>query len=131
MARSVLSRCWMGSDLSAVSAAPRRLSPASSRPDPTASFAVTISTEDVGADKPSPDAHLEVALRLDVRPLRFAAVEGSTTGRRAARVAGTRVVTLPTRSVPPDPTELDRAAAVSGSIDELTDRVVDPTGARQ
>jgi hypothetical protein len=38
-----------------------------------------------------------------------------------------RVIAVPTRTYPPDPGELDRADAVVGSLDELTDGVVDPT----
>jgi HAD superfamily hydrolase (TIGR01509 family) len=97
----------------------------------TDSFTVAISTEEVGAGKPSPEVYLEVVRRLGVPPERCAAVEDSTNGLRAARTAGLRVVAVPTRSYPPDPTELARADVVIGSLDELTDRVVDPTGARQ
>jgi HAD superfamily hydrolase (TIGR01509 family) len=94
----------------------------------TASFPVAISTEEVGAGKPSPEVYLEVARRLGVRPQRCAAVEDSTNGLRAARAAGLRVIAVPTQSYPPDPDELARADAVIGSLDELTDRVVDPNG---
>lgn len=97
----------------------------------TDSFAVVISTEEVGAGKPSPDVYLEVVRRLGVRPERCAAVEDSTNGLRAARTAGLRVIAVPTRSYPPDPAELARADAVIGSLDDLTNRVVDPTGARR
>ena len=97
----------------------------------TDSFAVVISTEEVGVGKPSPDVYLEVVRRLGVRPERCAAVEDSTNGLRAARTAGLRVIAVPTRSYPPDPAELARADAVIGSLDDLTNRVVDPTGARR
>lgn len=89
-------------------------------------FQVTLSTEDVGAGKPAPDVYLEVARRLDIPPERWAAVEDSTNGLRAARAAGMRVVAVPTRSYPPDPDELARADAVIPSLDELTDTVIDP-----
>jgi beta-phosphoglucomutase-like phosphatase (HAD superfamily) len=68
-----------------------------------------------------------VARRLGVRPERWAAVEDSTNGLRAARAAGMRVVAVPTDSYPPDPDELALADAVIFSLDELTEPVVDPS----
>ncbi len=92
-----------------------------------AAFRVTLSTEEVRAGKPAPDVYLEVARRLGVPSERCAAVEDSTNGLRAAQAAGMRVIAVPTRSYPPDRAELDRASAVLGSLDELTEAVVDPT----
>jgi beta-phosphoglucomutase-like phosphatase (HAD superfamily) len=91
-----------------------------------ASFRVTVSTEEVGPGKPAPDVYLAAARRLGTDPERCAAVEDSTNGLRSARAAGLRVVAVPTRSYPPDPAELARADAVIGSLDELTDGVIDP-----
>jgi HAD superfamily hydrolase (TIGR01509 family) len=90
-------------------------------------FAVALSTEEVGAGKPAPDVYLEVARRLDVPAPDCAAIEDSTNGLRAARAAGMRVIAVPTRTYPPEPDELARADAVVGSLDELTDGVVDPS----
>jgi HAD superfamily hydrolase (TIGR01509 family) len=95
--------------------------------DLEASFATTLSTEEVGAGKPAPDVYLEVARRLGVPPDRCTAVEDSTNGLRSARAAGMRVVAVPTRSFPPDPAELARADAVIPTLAELTDEVVDPS----
>lgn len=92
-----------------------------------ACFSVTLSTEEMSAGKPSPEVYLEVARRLHTPPERCAAVEDSTNGLRAARDAGLRVIAVPTRTYPPDPAELARADAVIRSLDELTDRVIDPT----
>lgn len=89
-------------------------------------FRVTVSTEEVGPGKPAPDVYLEAARRLGTAPERCAAVEDSTNGLRSARSAGLRVVAVPTRSYPPDRAELARADAVIGSLDELTDAVIDP-----
>ncbi len=89
-------------------------------------FRVTVSTEEVGPGKPAPDVYLAAARRLGTVPDRCAAVEDSTNGLRSARAAGLRVVAVPTRSYPPDPAELARADAVIGSLDELTDGVIDP-----
>jgi HAD superfamily hydrolase (TIGR01509 family) len=91
------------------------------------SFRVTLSTEQVGAGKPAPDVYLEVAERLGIPPGRWAAVEDSTNGLRAARAAGMRVVAVPTDSYPPDSDELSRADAVIASLDDLTEAVVDPS----
>ena len=90
-------------------------------------FSVALSTEQVGAGKPAPDVYLEVARRLGVPAGRCAAVEDSTNGLRAARAAGMRVIAVPTRTYPLDAGELARADAVVGSLDELTDGVVDPS----
>ena len=94
--------------------------------DLRACFRVTLSTEEVGAGKPAPDVYLEVARRLGIPPGRWAAVEDSTNGLRAARAAGMRVVAVPTRSYPPEPDELARADAVIASLDDLTETVIDP-----
>lgn len=93
------------------------------------SFAVTLSTEEVGAGKPAPDVYLTVAQRLGTPPGRCAAVEDSTNGLRAARAAGMRVIAVPTASFPPDPAELAHADAVIESLHDLTPTVVDPTAA--
>jgi HAD superfamily hydrolase (TIGR01509 family) len=90
-------------------------------------FATTLSTEEVGAGKPAPDAYLVVADRLGVPPDRCAAVEDSTNGLRAALAAGMRVIAVPTRSYPPAPDVLARAHAVLPSLDALTPAVVDPS----
>jgi HAD superfamily hydrolase (TIGR01509 family) len=89
-------------------------------------FRVTMSTEEVGVGKPAPDIYLEVARRLEVDPGRAAAVEDSTNGLRAALAAGLRVIAVPTKSFPPAPDVLARAAAVVASLAEITDAVVDP-----
>ncbi|HYZ03159.1 MAG TPA: HAD family phosphatase, partial [Candidatus Binatia bacterium] len=47
-----------------------------------ASFAVTVSSEEVPHGKPAPDVYLEAARRLGVRPARCAAVEDSSNGLR-------------------------------------------------
>jgi HAD superfamily hydrolase (TIGR01509 family) len=93
----------------------------------TPCFSVALSTEEVGSGKPAPDVYLEVARRLRVPADRCAAVEDSTNGLRAARAAGMRVIAVPTPTYPPDPGELARADAVVGSLDELSESVVDPS----
>jgi HAD superfamily hydrolase (TIGR01509 family) len=83
-------------------------------------FGATVSGEEVEHGKPAPDIYLEAARRLGVDPARSAAVEDSTNGLRAAAAAGMRVVALPNREFPPTNDALALAAAVLGSLEELT-----------
>ncbi|HEX4672724.1 MAG TPA: HAD family phosphatase, partial [Solirubrobacteraceae bacterium] len=50
-------------------------------------FTVTVSGDEVARGKPSPDVYLEAARKLDVDPVRAAAVEDSTNGLRAGAAA--------------------------------------------
>ncbi len=50
----------------------------------TSLFETTVSSEEVPRGKPAPDVYLEAARRLDVAPVRCAAVEDSANGIRAA-----------------------------------------------
>lgn len=86
-----------------------------------ASFAVTVSSEEVPRGKPAPDVYLEAARRLDVQPARCAAVEDSGNGIRAAHAAGMLVVAYPNRHYPPADDALALADAVLGSLDELAE----------
>lgn len=85
---------------------------------------VTVSSEEVERGKPAPDVYLETTRRLGVDPARTAAVEDSTNGLRSAAAAGMRVIAIPNDAHPPDPEVLPLAAAVLGSISELTPAVV-------
>lgn len=80
---------------------------------------VAVSSEQVDAGKPSPDVYLEAARRLDIAPMRCAAVEDSTNGLRAALAARMAVVAVPNPHFPPDPNVLAEAAAVIDDITEL------------
>jgi HAD superfamily hydrolase (TIGR01509 family) len=88
-------------------------------------FAATVSSEEVPAGKPAPDVYLEAARRLQVEPVRCAAVEDSHNGIRSARSAGMRVVAIPNSHFPPDPDALALADVVLGSLAELTPAAVD------
>ena len=85
---------------------------------------VTVSSEEVAGGKPAPDVYLETARRLGVDPERSAAVEDSTNGLKSAAAAGMRVIAIPNDAHPPAPDGLELAAAVLGSIDELTPDVI-------
>jgi HAD superfamily hydrolase (TIGR01509 family) len=87
--------------------------------DLTASFDVTVSSEDVPRGKPAPDVYLEAARRLGVEPARCAAVEDSASGIRAAHAAGMRVIAYPNRHYPPPADALGLADVVLDSVAEL------------
>ena len=82
-------------------------------------FEATVSSEEVRRGKPWPDVYLEAARRLNVPTSRCAAVEDSTSGIRAARAAGMRVLAYPNRHYPPPPAALALADRVLRSLAEL------------
>ena len=88
-------------------------------------FAVTVSSEEVGRGKPSPDVYLEAVRRLEVEPPNAAAVEDSGNGIRSAHAAGLRVVAIPNAHFPPDEEALALADVVD-SLNDLTPGVIDP-----
>jgi HAD superfamily hydrolase (TIGR01509 family) len=92
-------------------------------------FRATVSSEEVARGKPAPDVYLEACRRLQVEPGRAAAVEDSSSGLRAARAAGMRVLAIPNRRYPPSPEALAAADVVLPSLAYLWPRVVDPTRA--
>jgi HAD superfamily hydrolase (TIGR01509 family) len=91
-------------------------------------FRATVSSEEVGHGKPAPDVYLEATRRLGVEPARAAAVEDSTSGIRAARAAGMRVVAIPNRTFPPDADALAAADVVLDSLTELTAETIEAPG---
>ena len=90
------------------------------------SFAATVSSEEVSRGKPAPDVYLEAARRLDVEPVRCAAVEDSENGISSAKAAGMRTIAIPNPRYPPAEDALAESDLVLGSIDELTPEVVEP-----
>jgi len=90
----------------------------------TSSFRVSVSTEEVTAGKPSPAVYLEAARRLGVDPRHGVAIEDSSNGLRAAAAAGLRVVAVPNVAFPPAEDALGLAAAVVGSLDDVTAELV-------
>ncbi len=85
----------------------------------TACFSTTVSSEEVGRGKPSPDVYLEAARRLGTEPSRCAAIEDSTSGIHAAHAAGMYVVAYPNRHYPPAADALALADAVVDDLDQL------------
>jgi HAD superfamily hydrolase (TIGR01509 family) len=88
-------------------------------------FQVTLSSEEVPRGKPAPDAYIETARRLGVRPEACVAVEDSANGLRAARAAGMAVIALPNPHYPPGDEELAGADVRIGSLHELTPELVE------
>ena len=90
-----------------------------------ASFAVTLSTEQVARGKPAPDIYLAVAARLGRLPQACAAVEDSANGLRSAAAAGLRVISVPRPRYPPDPDALKLAGLVLTGLNQLTPAAVE------
>jgi HAD superfamily hydrolase (TIGR01509 family) len=87
-------------------------------------FAVSVSTEEVGAGKPSPAVYQEATRRLGVEPARAVAIEDSTNGLRSAARAGLAVIAVPNGAYPPADDALALAAAVVRSLDEISPELV-------
>ena len=88
-------------------------------------FRVTISSEEVGRGKPSPDVYLEVAARLGADAARCVAVEDSSNGLRAAAAAGMAVIAVPNPHYPPAPDALALAEATVMTPGEVTPALVE------
>jgi HAD superfamily hydrolase (TIGR01509 family) len=93
-----------------------------------ACFAAVVSSEEVRRGKPAPDVYLAAAAALGVAARDCVAVEDSANGIRSARAAGARTIAVPNRRFPPGPDALALAAAVLGSLTELTPAVVRSVG---
>jgi HAD superfamily hydrolase (TIGR01509 family) len=87
-------------------------------------FEVTVSTEEVGAGKPSPAVYREVVRRLGVAPEQTAAIEDSSNGLRSAHAAGLVVVALPHDAFPPAPDALALADIEVRELAELTPQLL-------
>ncbi len=88
-------------------------------------FRVSVSTEEVEAGKPSPVVYREVVRRLGVPAAQAVAIEDSSNGLRSAAGAGLRVIAVPNPAFPPADDALGLAAAVVGSLDEITEQLVE------
>jgi HAD superfamily hydrolase (TIGR01509 family) len=94
-------------------------------------FTVTVSGDEVARGKPSPDVYLEAARKLDVDPVRAAAVEDSTNGLRAGAAAGMLVIAVPNREFPPADDALALASLVVDSVGELTPDLIEEAAVRR
>jgi HAD superfamily hydrolase (TIGR01509 family) len=91
-------------------------------------FRVSVSTEEVPAGKPSPAVYREVVRRLGVEPRRTIAIEDSSNGLRSAARAGLTVIAKPDPAFPPAEDALELAAAVVGSLEEISPQLVASMG---
>lgn len=83
-------------------------------------FAVSVSTEEVGAGKPSPAVYQTVVRRLGVDPGQAIAIEDSSNGLRSAATAGLGVLAVPHAAFPPSGDALALADVVVDSLNEIT-----------
>ncbi len=93
-----------------------------------ASFAATMSTEEVPRGKPAPDIYLAVSGALGIDPRRGAAIEDSANGLRSAAAAGLAVVAVPHPRYPPGPDALALASVVLPGLAGLTPQVIENLG---
>jgi HAD superfamily hydrolase (TIGR01509 family) len=97
----------------------------------TECFSATVSGDEVARGKPSPDVYLEAARKVDVDPVRAAAVEDSTNGLRAGAAAGMLVIAVPNREFPPADDALALASLVVDSVGELTPDLIEEAAVRR
>jgi HAD superfamily hydrolase (TIGR01509 family) len=93
-------------------------------------FQVSVSTEEVGAGKPSPAVYQTVVGRLGVDPGQAIAIEDSSNGLRSAASAGLGVLAVPHAAFPPSEDALALADVVVDSLDEITVELVASMGHR-
>ena len=93
-------------------------------------FVVSVSTEEVGAGKPSPAVYQAVVQRLGVDCFQAVAIEDSSNGLRSAAAAGLAVLAVPNAAFPPAEDALALADVVVNSLDEITLELVGSVGRR-
>lgn len=94
-------------------------------------FQVSVSTEEVGAGKPSPAVYQTALQRLGVDPGQAIAIEDSSNGLRSAASAGLAVLAMPNAVFPPSEDALALADVVVNSLDEITLELVASMGRRR
>lgn len=92
-------------------------------------FQTTVSSEEVGKGKPDPAVFLAAAEQLGVDPAECVVIEDSGNGIRAGANAGMRVIAVPNRDFPPAKDALDLAHAVVDRVSEVTNQLIETTGA--
>ncbi len=93
-------------------------------------FQVSVSTEEVGAGKPSPVVYQAVVQRLGVDPVQAIAIEDSSNGLRSAATAGLGVLAVPNAAFPPSEDALALADVIVNALDEITVELVASMGRR-
>ena len=82
-------------------------------------FDQVLSSDDCAAGKPAPDVYLEVIQRLGVHPGETAVLEDATSGILAGYAAGTKVIAVPNRYLPPPDEVLAKANVVIDTLESL------------
>lgn len=128
-AREVVRRLGNRWPLGLASSSPRRLIDAVLESAGLADqFVVSVSTEEVGAGKPSPEVYLNVVQKLGVTPGRTVAIEDSSSGIRSAKQAGLRLIAIPNAGYPPAEDALALADLVVHSLDDIDPQLVTSVG---
>jgi HAD superfamily hydrolase (TIGR01509 family) len=128
-AREVVLRLGGAWPLGLASSSPRRLIDAVLESAGLADqFVASVSTEEVGAGKPSPEVYLDVVRRLGVTPEQTVAIEDSSNGIRSAARAGLRLIAVPNAGYPPADDTLALADVVVHSLDEIDPELVARAG---
>lgn len=128
-AREVVRRLGNRWPLGLASSSPRRLIDAVLESAGLADqFVVSVSTEEVGAGKPSPEVYLNVVQKLGVTPGRTVAIEDSSSGIRSAKQAGLRLIAIPNAGYPPADDALALADLVVHSLDDIDPQLVTSVG---
>jgi HAD superfamily hydrolase (TIGR01509 family) len=91
-------------------------------------FQAIVSTEEVGAGKPSPAVYQVVVQRLGVDATQAVAIEDSSNGLRSAAAAGLGVLAVPNAAFPPSEDALALADIIITSLDEITPQLVTSIG---
>jgi HAD superfamily hydrolase (TIGR01509 family) len=91
-------------------------------------FQVSVSTEEVGAGKPSPAVYQTAVQRLGVDPAQTVAIEDSSNGLRSAARAGLGVLAVPNVAFPPSEDALALAEVIVNSLEEITLELVASMG---
>jgi HAD superfamily hydrolase (TIGR01509 family) len=88
----------------------------------------TVSSEEAGRGKPSPDVFLLAAEQLGVDPENCVVIEDSANGIRAGVAAGMKVIAVPNRDFPPSQEALDLATLVIDRVTDLTNATIEHAG---
>lgn len=128
-AREVVLRLGGRWPLGLASSSPRRLIDAVLESAGLADqFVANVSTEEVGAGKPSPEVYLAVVRKLGATAEHTVAIEDSSSGLRSAARAGLRLIAIPNAGYPPGDDALALADVVVHSLDEIDPQLVAMAG---
>jgi HAD superfamily hydrolase (TIGR01509 family) len=83
-------------------------------------FECQVSATLLARKKPYPDVYLEALAKMQVRPGRAIAIEDSVTGLKAASAAGIKCIVCPDTFLPMPLSELDGAALIVDSLENLS-----------